>query len=438
MTNNSVTNNGAMTNGAAINVAPVSGPTVSSPTRNGSFLIVGGGLAGATAAATLREEGFDGRIQIIGSEPHLPYIRPPLSKEYFTGKAERDTIFVHDAAWYSEHDVDVVSGTAAVSVDVAGHRVALAENRSILYDRLLIATGASPRRVTVPGSSAASIHYLRTVEDSESLRKAISAGGRRIVIVGAGWIGLEIASAARGYGNDVTVIGRGTIPLQGPLGDDLGSMFQELHEANGVVFRLPSDIISFTEADGRVTGVVTDAETLPADLVVVGVGAIPNVELAEHAGLAVDNGIVVDAALRTSADDVFAAGDVANAFHPVVQQRMRNEHWANAINSGKIAARSMLGQDVVFDDIPYFYTDQFDLGMEYSGYPPLTVGAEIVYRGDRAAREFVAFWVNGGRVVAGMNVNVWDVNDGVQDLIRSQRQVDLSRLADQGVPFGEL
>lgn len=405
---------------------------------NESILIIGGGLAGATAAETLREEGFDGSIRIVGAESHLPYLRPPLSKEYFTGKAERDSIFVHPAAWYAENDIDLESSAEAVSFDPIAKRVTLADDRSLVYDKLLLATGASPRTVTVDGSTADGIFYLRTVEDSERLHKALATGGHTVVIVGAGWIGLEVASAARGYDNSVTMIGRETIPLQGPLGDELGAVFQELHESNGVVFRLPSDIVSFTTADGRVTGVVTDSETLPADLVVVGVGAIPNVGLAERAGLTIENGIAVDEKLRTSAPDVFAAGDVANAYHPVVGQRMRNEHWANAIASGKVAAKSMLGHDVVFDDIPYFYTDQFDLGMEYSGYPPYTTGAEVVIRGDKASREFIAFWVNDGRVVAGMNVNIWDVNDQVQELMRSGKRVDLSRLADPSVPLADL
>lgn len=407
-------------------------------TSSESIIIVGGGLTAATAAETLRGEGFDGSIQILGAESHLPYSRPPLSKEYFTGKAERQTIFVHPAAWYAENGIEIESGIPVVSIDPAKHLVVLPDDRRVAYDKLLLATGASPRKVTVPGATAEGIHYLRTVEDSERLHEVLAEGGHTLVVVGAGWIGLEVASAARGFGNSVTMIGREPIPLQGPLGDELGSMFQELHESNGVVFRLPSDLVSFDEMEGRVTGVVTDRETLPADLVVVGVGAIPNVQLAETAGLTIENGIAVDAALHTSAEDVFAAGDVANAYHPVVKQRMRNEHWANAIASGTVAAKSMLGQKVVFDDIPYFYTDQFDLGMEYSGYAPLTRGAEVVYRGDRAKREVIAFWVNDGAVVAGMNVNIWDVNEDVQALIRSARQIDVAKLADPSVPLGEV
>ncbi|MET1043617.1 MAG: FAD-dependent oxidoreductase [Microbacteriaceae bacterium] len=404
-----------------------------------TFVIVGGGLAGATAATTLRGAGFDGAILLFGAEPHLPYIRPPLSKEYMLGKAGRESVFVHPAGWYSEHDVEVDASTTVTSIDPEGHRISLADDRDIRYDRLLLATGATPRRVSVPGSTAEGIHYLRTVEDSERLHSALADGGRTVVLVGAGWIGLEIAAAAREFGNTVTAIGRETIPLQGPLGDELGGVFQRLHEEHGVRFRLPANLVEFSERDGRVTGVLTDAGDRPADLVVVGIGAVPNTGLAEQAGLDIRNGILVDETLATSAPDVFAAGDVANAYHPVVKRHMRNEHWATAIASGKVAARSMLGASAVLDDIPYFYTDQYDLGMEYSGYPPLTPDATVIYRGDVATREFIAFWVSADdRVVAGMNVNVWDVNEQVQQLIAGGRPVHRARLADPAVPFADV
>jgi 3-phenylpropionate/trans-cinnamate dioxygenase ferredoxin reductase subunit len=283
------------------------------------------------------------------------------------------------------------------------------------------------------------IHYLRTVDDSESLRGVLSRGGQKVVIVGAGWIGLEVASAARGYGNDVTIMGMEKIPLQGPLGAEIGTVFREVHEANGVTFLLPRSIREFDVQLGHVAGVFTDAgELLPATVVVVGMGAIPNTQVAEAAGLAVDNGLVLDEHLAASLPDIFGAGDIANAYSPVINRRMRNEHWANAIGTGKVAARSMLGTDAVFDEIPYFYTDQFDLGMEYSGYPPLTAGATVVIRGDKAAREFVAFWIADGRVVAGMNLNVWDVNETVQRLIRSGAVVDPAKLVDPAVDLESL
>jgi 3-phenylpropionate/trans-cinnamate dioxygenase ferredoxin reductase subunit len=306
------------------------------------------------------------------------------------------------------------------------------------FDRLLLATGAQPRRLNLAGGDADGIHYLRTLEDSETLKAEFERGDRRVAFVGSGWIGLELAAAARGFGNTVAVIAPEQVPLEGPLGVELGTMFRELHEENGVEFHLETNVTGFATEDGRVAGVETDGGIVRADLVVVGIGAAPDTALAEAAGIEVDNGILTDEHLATSAPDVFAAGDVANPYHPVIRQRMRNEHWANAIAGGKVAAASMAGADAVLDDIPYFYTDQYDLGMEYSGYGPLTRGAEIVYRGDRPGRELIAFWLNDGRVVAGMNVNVWDVNEDVQALIRSQKRVDPARLADPSIPLTEV
>jgi 3-phenylpropionate/trans-cinnamate dioxygenase ferredoxin reductase subunit len=409
-----------------------------SPTQ---FVIVGGGLAAATAAEELRGRGVDGDIHLFAAEPHNPYIRPPLSKEYLLGKDGRDSVFVHPEQWYRDNGVVLATGQRVSAL--CDHVVTLDSGREVPFDRLLLATGAQPRRLDVPGGDADGIRYLRTLEDSEDLKRELEAGDRRIVFVGSGWIGLELAAAARGYGNDVTVVAPEKVPLGGPLGDELGTMFRELHEQNGVVFHMETATTGFEQTDGSVTGVVTDGGTIPAELVVVGVGAAPDTALAEAAGLEIagpreGGGILVDEHLATSAPDVFAAGDVANAYHPVIGQRMRNEHWANAIAGGKVAAASMAGADAVLDDIPYFYTDQFDLGMEYSGYPPLARDARIVYRGDRAGREFIAFWLNGSRVVAGMNVNVWDVNEQVQRLIREDRDVDIAKLTDPAVDLADL
>ncbi len=400
------------------------------------YVIVGGGLAAATAAEELRERDADGDIHLFAGEPHNPYIRPPLSKELMLGKDSRDSVFVHPLTWYREKNIVVATGERVTRL--GDHVVTLTGGREVRFDRLLLATGSTPRRLDVPGNGAPGIHTLRTIDDSEALKAELDGGGRRVVVIGAGWIGLELAAAARSYGNEVTVAAPGRVPLASALGDELGTMFRELHEQNGVTFRLETSVLSFEQGDGRVTAVVTDGGTTPADLVIVGVGAAPDVALAEAAGITVDNGILVDEHLATSAPDVFAAGDVANAYHPVIRQRMRNEHWANAIAGGKVAAASLAGADASLDDIPYFYTDQFDLGMEYSGYPPLTRDAEVVYRGDRAAREFIAFWMQGDRVVAGMNVNVWDVNEDVQNLIRAEKPVDRTRLNDASIPLTEV
>ena len=407
--------------------------------RDERVVIIGGGLAGATAAEHLREAGFTGAVRIVAGEPHAPYIRPPLSKEYLNRSAGRDSVFVHERGWYGEHDVAVTEGVRATAVDPGAHTVELDTGETVHWDRLLLATGASPRHLRIPGAQADGIHYLRTLEDSERLHDAIGDGTKRVVLVGSGWIGLEVAAAARGYGNAVTVLGLERVPLETVLGARLGEVFGALHREHGVHFRLPAGVSSFEERDGRVVGVVSDGETIPADVVVVGIGAVPNTALAEASGIEVENGIVTDASLRTSAADVYAAGDVANAFHPVLGERLRNEHWANALNAGRVAGRVLAGEDVVFDDVPYFYTDQYDLGMEYAGYPTLTADAQVVVRGDLDAREFIAFWqAADGRVVAGMNVNTWDVSDDIQALIRSERPVDPERLTDPDTPISEL
>ena len=400
------------------------------------FLIVGGGFAAATAAGALRGHREDDEIVVYAGEPHHPYLRPPLSKEYMTGKEPVDKAFVHPPEWYAERSIEVRTGVRVAAL--GDHRIELADGTSYRYDRLLLATGARARRLDVPGADAAGVHALRTMDDAQSLHAALEPGDRVVVIVGAGWIGMELAAAARTLGNAVTVVAPGAVPLAGPLGDELGTLFREVHESHGVRFRLGAKVVGLEHADGRVTGVRTDDGVLPADLVIVGIGAEPAVELATAAGIAVDDGILVDEHLATDRSDVYAAGDVANAHHPVLGRRMRNEHWANALAGGKVAAASMAGLDAVLDDIPYFYTDQFELGMEYSGYPSLAADAELVIRGDLAARELIAFWVAGGRVVAGMNLNVWKVNKAVQALIREARQVDVARLADPAVPLADL
>ncbi|WP_105033727.1 NAD(P)/FAD-dependent oxidoreductase [Cryobacterium aureum] len=401
-----------------------------------TFVIVGASLAGASAARTLRDDGFDGEIHLIGAEEHHPYIRPPLSKDYLAGTADRASVFVESPSWYTDRDVQFHPGTRAVDLNLAKHRISTDNGETWRYDRLLLTTGSRPRRLSVPGANLGGVHYLRTLDHSDLLHSQLADGGKRLVVIGSGWIGMEVAATARTLGNEVTILERGAVPLATALGPELGGMFATLHEEHGVVIRRSAVVDSLLGADGQVTGVVlAGGETVPADLVLVGVGAVPNVELAQKAGLAVDNGILVDASLATNDPHVFAAGDVANAEHPLVNQRLRSEHWANALNGGPVAARAMLGQDVAFDAIPYFYTDQFDLGMEYSGFGPLTGGAELVYRGDMTTREFIAFWVKNARVVAGMNVNVWDVNDAVQALIRRDEPVDPARLADESIPL---
>ncbi|MGH8823238.1 MAG: NAD(P)/FAD-dependent oxidoreductase [Jiangellaceae bacterium] len=402
-----------------------------------TFLIAGGGLAGAKAAQTLREEGFTGQIQIVGAERERPYERPPLSKGYLNGTAERDTIYVHGPGWYQEHEVELRLGSPAVDVDPAGHKLTLGTGAILGYDKLLLATGSSARRL--PATDLQGLYYLRDAQDADALRAALTVGGRRVVVVGAGWIGMETAAAARGYGNQVTVVDPQPTPLRAALGDELGQMFADLHTEHAVDLRLRTRVSEFTSAGNRVTGLVTEnSETLSADIVVVGVGAQPNVGLAEKAGLTIDNGIVADEAMRTVDPDIYAAGDVTNVYNPLLGRRLRVEHWANALHGGPAAARSMLGQHVVYDPVPYFYTDQYDLGMEYSGHVEPGDYDELVYRGDRPGRQFIAFWLKAGRVVAGMNVNVWDVTPAIERLIGSREHVDIEQLTDQDIPLDAL
>ena len=400
------------------------------------FVIVGGGLAGGKAVDTLRAEGFDGPVVLVTAEPERPYERPPLSKGYLLDNDPRDVIYVHDAGWYGEHDVDLRLSTRAVRLDPSAHRLELDSGESLHYGRLLLATGAEPRRLRIPGAELAGQYYLRTAADSDRLKEALVEGGRRVVVVGGGWIGLEVAAAARTHGNDVTIIEPEATPLHRVLGPEMGEVFARLHRDHGVDLRSGSGVREFVGSGSVEAAVTSEGDRVPADLVVVGVGVVPTTDLAADAGLEVDNGVVTDAALRTSAPDVFAAGDVANAFNPLYGRGVRVEHWANALNSGPAAARSMLGQDVSYDRVPYFFSDQYDLGMEYSGLAGPE--AAVVTRGKPEEGEFIAFWLEDGKVRAGMNVNVWDVTEPIQALIRSDRPVDVARLTDPDVPLDEV
>jgi 3-phenylpropionate/trans-cinnamate dioxygenase ferredoxin reductase subunit len=400
------------------------------------IVIIGGGVAAGSAAETLRDEGYDGDVTIVTAEPHPPYQRPPLSKGYLVGEERSDAAILHPAEWYAEHDIDLKTSTQARAIDPSAHRVETSAG-DLAYDSLLLATGASPRSLPIDGHELRGVHSLRTIDDSDSLAEQLRGGGKRLVLIGSGWIGMEVAASARTLGNDVTILERDPVPLAAAVGPRMGEVFRRLHLDHGVDLRTGVRVERIV-GDGRAEGVVVDGETVPADLVLIGVGAVPNTELASAAGLTVDNGILTDASLRTSASDIYAAGDVANAYHPVIQRHLRSEHWANALNAGPVAARVMMGGSAVHDGIPYFYTDQYDLGMELSGYPPLMTGADLVIRGDVASREFVAFWVDDGRVVGGMNVNVWDVQDPIQDLIRSGVRVPASSLSDEAIPLARL
>ncbi|MEW2135633.1 FAD-dependent oxidoreductase [Streptomyces sp. NPDC005409] len=407
-------------------------------TAHTAFVIVGASLAGAKAAQTLREEGFDGPVALLGEESERPYERPPLSKGYLLGNDERDTVYVHPEPWYAEHDIDLRLGTAVTAIDPDGHEVTLADGSRIGYAKLLLTTGSSPRRLTVPGAGLDGVLYLRRLADSDRIRESF-ASASRIAVIGAGWIGLETAAAARAAGGQVTVLEMAELPLLRVLGPEVSQVFADLHADHGVDLRFGVRIAEITGDGGRADGVLlADGTRIDADAVIVGVGITPNTGLAAAARLEVDNGIRVDARLRTSHPDVHAAGDVANAFHPLLGKHIRVEHWANAVNQPQAAAKAMLGQDVAYDRVPYFFTDQYDLGMEYTGYVDPGGYDQVVFRGRRESREFIAFWLSAGRVLAGMNVNVWDVTDPIRALVTSGHPVDPSRLADPDVPLADL
>jgi 3-phenylpropionate/trans-cinnamate dioxygenase ferredoxin reductase subunit len=394
-----------------------------------TFVIVGAGMAGGKAVETLREEGFDGRIVLLGAEPERPYERPPLSKDYLRGEAERAGVYLQeDAGWYDEHDVELRASTAAASLDLGGRAVVLEDGERVEYDALLLATGAEPKRLPIAGGDLDGVHVLRTFQDSDTLRAVLDGGGR-LVVIGAGWIGCEVAASARQRGMEVTVVEPLSVPLERVLGPELGAFYRDVHLDHGVELRL-GDGVEAIEGAGRAERVrTTEGAVLDCDAVLVGIGVAPRTALADGV-LAVDNGILVDAGLRTSAEGVYAAGDVANHDHPLFG-RLRVEHWANALEQGPAAARAMLGQDVSYDRVPYFFSDQYDVGMEYAGNS--APDDEVVFRGDPASREFIAFWLRDGRVVAGMNVNVWDVNEHIQALVGEGATVDPQRLRDPDV-----
>lgn len=400
-----------------------------------TMVIVGASLAGAKAAETLREEGFDGRVVLIGDEPERPYERPPLSKDYLRGDAERATVYVHDEGFYAAQDIELRTSCHADAIDVRSNEIVLRTGERLSYDRLLLTVGAEPRRLAVPGADLDGVLVLRTLADCDELRRRLEAGGR-VVVIGAGWIGAEAAASARAKGLEVTLIEQADVPLERVLGAEIGAIYRDVHTDHGVRFLGGAGLVGF-EGAGRVERVRLDGgEVIDCDFAVVGVGVTPRTELAERSGLTVDNGIVVDELLATSAPGVFAAGDVANARHGFYGTRIRVEHWANALNQGPAAARSMLGKGAAYDRLPYFFSDQYDVGMEYSGHA--SDWDRIVLRGDPASREFIAFWVKDERVVAGMNVNVWDVTDPIQSLIRARVRVDPARLADPDVLLGDL
>jgi 3-phenylpropionate/trans-cinnamate dioxygenase ferredoxin reductase component len=403
-----------------------------------SFVIVGGGMAGGLAAQTLREEGFEGKIILLGQEPNPPYERPPLSKDYLQGKADRDSIFVHPEPWYAEHAVELALGSAVTSLDPTSRTLTTAAGSQLSYDKLLLATGSKPRRLEMPGADLDGVYYLRNLEDSDRL-KIEFARANRVVIIGAGWIGLETAAAARAAGLEVTLLVSGDLPLEHVLGPEAAPIFDELHRSHGVDLRYRTTAAELTGKHGAAAGVrLSDGTWIEADMIIVGVGVLPRTELAAEASLKIDNGIIVDEHLRTSDPDVFAAGDIAHAYNPRLGRHIRVEHWANARRQGAVAAKAMLGQDA--DDVrpSYFFTDQYDLGMEYTGDIGPAGYDQVIFRRYPDPGQMIVFWLHEQRIQAGMNINIWDVAEDIERLILSARRFNADALADPAVPLASL
>jgi 3-phenylpropionate/trans-cinnamate dioxygenase ferredoxin reductase subunit len=400
-----------------------------------TFVIVGASLAGATAAEELRSQGFDGRVVLVGAESERPYERPPLTKAYLRGESEREKAYVHDAGFYAENEIELETATVVMALDASGGRVTLGGDRVLDFDRLLLTTGAEPRRLSIDGADLDGVYYLRTLADCDALRGRLDDGGR-VVVVGAGWIGSEFAASARQRGLEVTIVDPSALPNQRIFGAEIGAFYRDVHAQHGVDLVLGEDVEALA-GEGAVTTVQTSSgRKIGCDFVVVGIGVAPRVELADDAGLKVDNGILVDQKLQASAPNVFAAGDVARAQHPFYGERLRLEHWSNALNQGPAAAQAMLGKPTSYDRIPYFFSNQYDVSMEYSGYAP--TWDEVVFRGDRDSGQFIAFWLKDQRVLAGMNVNVSDVNEHVQTLIRSRQPIPTAALRDPDTPLDSL
>jgi NADPH-dependent 2,4-dienoyl-CoA reductase/sulfur reductase-like enzyme len=393
---------------------------------SGRVVVVGGGLAAGTVVTQLREGGHDGSITVFTDEARPPYERPPLSKDLLLGKGSEEKTLVQPEEWYADHDVDLRTDLAVTSLDVAAREVVAGAARTP-YDHLVLATGSRPRHLRLADESGAPVVYLRTLEDSRRIKSALTAGAR-IGIVGGGWIGLEVASAARNADAEVTLVESMEQPLLRVLGPEVAEIFADLHREHGVDLRLGASLDGISRDGDRAVLGIAGGEPVPCDLVVVGIGIEPVTELASAAGLTVDNGIRTDDRLRTSARDVYAAGDVANADHPVLQRPVRVEHWDTAIQHGKVVARNILGEEARAEALPYFFTDQYDLGMEYVGSPGPDGYDDVVVRGETTGgRVFTAWWLRDGLVVAGMHANDWDAIGDVRRIVGTRVDADVLR-----------
>jgi 3-phenylpropionate/trans-cinnamate dioxygenase ferredoxin reductase subunit len=404
------------------------------------IVVVGAGLAGAKTVEHLRALGFTGSLTLVGSEAEVPYERPPLSKDYLAGAAEVDDFQVHPLQWYRDNDIDLRSNTEATAIHTKARTVLLSSGEELHYDALVLATGSSPRRATLAGAEGTGVLYLRNRQDSDKIREAITAG-KTLTIIGGGWIGLEVAAAARNAGADVTVLERSHLPLANTVGNRAAEVLADLHREHGVDLRTNTEAARIILEDNAVAGVeLKDGTELSSDCVLMSIGAVPNTHLAKEAGLSIEaGGVAVDSALRSSDPAIFAVGDIAAQDHPVLGSRVRVEHWASALNQPEAVAHTILGKSTDYEQLPYFFTDQYDLGMEYLGAAPVGAETDVVIRGDLGSREFIVFYLDtDGAIAAAMAVNMWDVIDAVQPLIIEKTRVEPSRLADPRISLSDI
>ena len=400
-----------------------------------TFVIVGAGLAGGSAATTLRKEGFDGRVVLIGAEPHPPYERPPLSKGYLRGEIPFEQALVQPPDFYRDNDLETHFGVEVTRVDAADSAVELDSGERIAYDKLLVATGVKNRRPSIPGLDLEGIYDLRTVADCDRIRQEISPG-RKAVVVGMGFIGSEVAASLRQSGLEVVVVDRNRVPLQRVLGEEVGKVMEDIHRDHGAELLFEDTVASF-EGAGRVRRVRTSrGRCIECDFVVVGLGVEPVTDLLADTGVRLDNGIVVDEHCRSSIEGIYAAGDVANHYHPVFGRHIRVEHWQNALRQGPAAARSMLGKDEPYEEIPWFWSDQYEHNLQYAGFH--TGWDQLIVRGGLDQRNFVAFYRKEGRVLAAVAIGRGkDLRRSIA-LIKARARVEAAKLCDPEVDLRKL
>ncbi|MEO7125570.1 MAG: FAD-dependent oxidoreductase [Nakamurella sp.] len=405
-----------------------------------TFVIVGAGLAGARAAQILREDGFDGHIILVGDEPVRPYDRVTLSKHYLYRTPGFHGLYLHDDAYYGANDIELKVGTSVAKIDVGRGDVVLASGKRLRYDALLLTTGAEPNKWTGRGADLNGVHYLRTLADADQLRTAFDSVAKAdgsVVVVGTGWVGLEVAAAARELGIAVDLVGRSTVPLERQVGSEMGRFFRDLHLEHDVTLHFGTDVAALSGAGSVEEVVLADGSVLPADLVVFGIGASPRTGLAASAGLTIDDGIVTDEYFRTSIPNIYAAGDCAMVRNMALEsphgRHSRLGHFSAAFAQGPGAARSMLGNGRPYSQVPFFFSDQYDMWMEFTG--DATAADQLVVRTLPGAETFIAFWLRNGRLAAGMNVNIKGVPDTIRELIEAAQPIDPAKLADPTIPL---